>query len=306
MSWRSKSFTLPNSSKLPIPEDIETSFRLWHNPGLTWKEYIGNLTTLLTYNRTHSLEFFLPVAAVWCFVVSGIMAIMYYHGNDFKDPLTYIGYFTSGVIFANLCECWHCYVFNRDLRNTSMQRTRSTSVTEALESHDVLQEQSLVDVVVPVAEQHPASTQNIEYLRQKFILVLKWVVNIFFSPDQTPHSDLKDSSFVKTSHNNSLTNNATNNSSVEPLPVSGIFPPCLIPTLWRFFPDFWAIGTGCLCSYLGHMNEKPQSYAMWWSGFEALTLVFIFIHFAQRGDERQNISRIFLESPIMVSTFSSF
>jgi hypothetical protein len=81
--------------------------------------------------------------------------------------------------------------------------------------------------------------------------------------------------------------------------------------VWRFLPDAIFVGAACATMQVGwlfsvYYQPRPDEglgtspeYVIWFIGLPLAGAIFVFISCLQRGPARRNLSRYFLESPLM-------
>ena len=81
----------------------------------------------------------------------------------------------------------------------------------------------------------------------------------------------------------------------------------ILRQLWRYSPDILAICCGVLSSVTGRLDDKPSGQILYMIGVPSIILMYLLVVFTQRGADRENFSRYFLESvPMNIMGYTSY
>lgn len=244
--------------------------------------------TIYAYKRTYSLELFLPFAIAWSLVLIFVFLEMFAHAPLARDPAMYLGYFTAGIVTSNLCEGWHCYTYNRDLRIKNKQKQKQQNqkhdgdndndddIDDDEEAHSHQAHSTLTTATTTATSTTTATTTTIIMQQYSFcsniiISIGKTMISMVLSPDQDIHTPTyvhahanADTNTNTNTNKNTNKNTITNSNNVK---CGGVIPACIVPTLWRFLPDFLCVVAGILTSNTGDMVSVLYNVYMYIGNF---------------------------------------
>jgi len=259
MNWREDS--LVTSSGLFFDDDIKSNSNdVDYKEGRTWKHYIGNVATLLCYNKATP-----KLAAIYissCFIFnSGILAILYTYDKAL-NAIFFIPYFMTGIFASSCMGILHQLLYRYTLYYFTRFLQYLILIFFFITRHGKVADQSNSHSDDYSSDTYTCNTDN---------RVLNFIVNAtqanFFCPRKSK---------------------SPSNSSKS-----------ILFYLWRHTPDILTIGCALLETTVGHLDKAPGMIYIGYVFIHWLVLAYIIVSMLQVGSARFNMSRYFLETPVL-------